>query len=217
VAGAGRAVRHESNRPPVELAVLEPRDSGRQAATPPSCGRLVLSALVLAAERIAASGPGRRPRGPFVSGSPSTPSAARAVRLEPPVNLRMERSLRRTPRARSARVLFLRGSARRARQVIATSSRWRLRPWRRGYYRYAGCSLSGSAATASRHRSATSRSIVGTVAPIPAQCGSTSAATHHVWSDGHTNAGVPPRENSGRPQIPASAGVPQISASESAP
>jgi hypothetical protein len=43
------------------------------------------------------------------------------------------------------------------------------------------------------------------------------AATHHVWSDGHTNAGVPPRENSGRPQIPASAGVPQISASESAP
>lgn len=36
-------------------------------------------------------------------------------------------------------------------------------------------------------------------------------------SDGHTNAGVPPRENSGRPQIPAAAGSPQISASESAP
>jgi hypothetical protein len=48
------------------------RDSGRQTATPPSCGLLALSALVLAAERIAASGPGRRPRGPFVSGSRST-------------------------------------------------------------------------------------------------------------------------------------------------
>jgi hypothetical protein len=35
--------------------IADTRDSGRQGATPPSCVRLVLSALVLAAERISAS------------------------------------------------------------------------------------------------------------------------------------------------------------------
>jgi len=67
-----RAATNVSGSSRTRRALLRSRDSGRQTATPPSCGRLVLSALVLAAERIAASGPGRRPRGPFVAGSPST-------------------------------------------------------------------------------------------------------------------------------------------------
>jgi hypothetical protein len=57
---------------------LLPRDSGRQTATPPSCGRLLLSALVLAAERIAASGPGRRTLPP---GAALEPRASDVPRL----------------------------------------------------------------------------------------------------------------------------------------
>jgi hypothetical protein len=103
-------------------------------------------------------------------------------------------------------------------ELVAASCRERpsqsatLRRQRR--YRYAGCSSAGSASTASRRRSAISRLIDSRDAPIPAQCGSMPAATHHVRSDGQTNAGVPPRENSGRPQISASAGGPQISAEQ---
>jgi hypothetical protein len=53
------------------VAPLPARDSGRQGATPPSCGRLVLSALVLAAERISASDLAVLGVG-GASGSPST-------------------------------------------------------------------------------------------------------------------------------------------------
>jgi hypothetical protein len=44
-----------ASRRTADPARLDPRDSGRQGATTPSCRRLVLSALVLAAERISAS------------------------------------------------------------------------------------------------------------------------------------------------------------------
>ena len=63
------------------------RDSGRQTATPPSCGRLVLSALVLAAERIAASGPGRRilpPGAALESRASDVPRLLQGPRRGPP-------------------------------------------------------------------------------------------------------------------------------------